>query len=350
MHQSHRLFFEQDLIMKLSWRPHCNAAFAPAAVLLGIGILTSVCMISPVAAQSYPDKPIKLVAGTAPGGTVDKIARSVAKHLYTQLGQPVVVDNRPGAGGTLAADAVATAAPDGYTLSINSLPTVAITPVMEKVRYDPIRDFKAVARIGSQAYVLLVPVESKVLTVADLVAQAKATPGGISYSSAGRGTGGHLAGELFSQMTGVKMLHVPYRGVAPAINDVISGAVSMTFATTGSSHGAVDGKKLRPIATTGLRRSQAYPNLPTMQEAGFAGYEVSTWYGLSVPAKTPAAIVTRLNREVNSWLSDKKVQEDFTSDGIELQGSTPQEFTEFQIAEQQRWRKILERAGLAYAK
>ncbi|MDO8769754.1 MAG: tripartite tricarboxylate transporter substrate binding protein [Burkholderiaceae bacterium] len=336
--------------MNTSSCPTRRAVSLPLTMLLSIGIFVSACLAAPATANTYPDKPIKLVAGTAPGGTVDKIARSLAKHLYARLGQPVVVDNRPGAGGTIAAEVLAAAAPDGYTLSINSLPTVAITPVMEKVRYNPMKDFQSISKIGSQQYVLLVPAGSKVQTVVDLVAQAKATPGGISYSSAGLGTGGHLAGELLSQMTGLQMLHVPYKGVAPAINDVIGGMVSITFATTGSSQGVVEGKKVRPIATTGKRRSQAYPNLPTMLESGFADYELSTWYGLSVPAKTPPAIVALLNREVNVWLSDKKVQEDFISDGVELQGGSPEEFTAFQIAEQQRWRKILERAGLAYAK
>ena len=146
------------------------------------------------------------------------------------------------------------------------------------------------------------------------------------------------------------MLHVPYKGVAPAINDVVGGIVSVTFATTGSSQGVVDGRKLRPIATTGAQRSPAYPQLPTMQEAGFAGYEVSTWYGLSAPAKTPKAIIDLLNKELNTFLSDKKVQEDFSSDGIVLKGGSPEEFRRFEEAEQVRWRGVLEKAGLAHAK
>ena len=321
------------------------------ALTCGITLLLGLTLAATMAqAQTYPDKPIKLIAGTAPAGTVDKIARSLAQHLNTRLGQPVVVDNRPGAGGTISAEALVAAAPDGYILTISSLPTTAITPFMEKVRYDPIKGTQPISRIGSQPYVLLVPAASKAQTVADLVAQAKAMAGTFSYSSAGRGTGGHLAGELFSQMSGVPMLHVPYKGVAPAIADVIGGVVSMTFASIGSSQGLVAGKKLRPIAVTGITRSPTYPNVPTMQEAGFAGFDVSTWYGLSAPAKTPPAIVTLLSREVNLWLADKKVQEDFSSDGIELHGSSPEEYRAFEIAEQQRWRTILERAGLANAK
>lgn len=315
--------------------------------LFALGMV-SLAMASAMA-QTYPDRPIKMIVGTAPGGTFDKIGRSLSRHLQDRLGQPVVVDNRPGAGGTVATEFAARSAPDGYTVVIVATPTVAVTPVMEKVRYDPIKDFQAVSMVGSQPYVLLVPFASKVQTVADLVAQAKATPNGLSYASAGRGTGGHLAGELFSQSSGVPMLHVPYKGVAPAINDVIGGLVSITFSTTGSSQGVVDGKKVRPIASTGRTRSQAYPNLMTMQEAGFKDYEISSWYGISVPANTPPAIVAILNREVNAWLADKKVREDFTTDGVELHGSSAEEFTAFQIAEQQRWRKILEKAGLAAA-
>jgi len=212
-----------------------------------------------------------------------------------------------------------------------------------------VRDFEPVTMIGSQAYVLLVPAASKARTVEDVVAQARGQAGGFSYSSAGRGTGGHLAGELFSQTVAVPMVHVPYRGVAPAITDVIGGNVSMTFATTGSSHAVITGGQVRPLATTGAHRSRAYPNLPTMQEAGFAGYEVSTWYGLSVPAGTPLSIVKLLNNEVNALLADKKLQADMAVDGIELHGSTPQEFLAFQEADRQRWRQILQRAGLTPA-
>ncbi len=298
-------------------------------------------------AQTYPDRPVKIIAGTSPGGTVDKIARVIANHLQTKLGQPFVVDNKPGAGGTLGAELAAKAAPDGYTLTISSAPFISITPLMEKVRYDPIKDFQPVAMVGSQPYVLLVPYDSKAQTVNDVVAQAKADPSKFSYSSAGRGTGGHLSGELFSQISGVPMLHVPYKGVAPAITDVIGGIVSITFATTGSSQGVVDGKKVRPIATSGTRRSPAYPQLPTMQEAGFAGYDVSTWYGVSAPAKTPMAIVNLLNKEINILLADKKVQQDLSTDGIILHGGTPTEFEKVELDEQARWRKVLDKAGLA---
>jgi tripartite-type tricarboxylate transporter receptor subunit TctC len=227
------------------------------------------------------------------------------------------------------------------------LPTVSITPVLEKVRYDPLRDFTPIALLGVQPYVLLAPATSKAQTAQDVVAQAKALAGAFSYSSAGRGTGGHLAGELFSQLSGVPMLHVPYKGVAPAINDVIGGSVSITFATTGSSQGAVEGGKLRAIATTGVKRSPAYPKLPTLQEAGYPGYDVVTWYGLSGPAKMPPAIVERLAKETNAFLAIKSVQEDFASDGVVLQGSSPQAFAAYQRADQQRWRGVLEKAGLA---
>lgn len=308
------------------------------------------CMLAaaPAMAQNYPTRPVRIIAGTAAGGTVDKIARAVANHLSQRLGQPFVVENKAGAGGTLASELAAAAAPDGYTLSISTVAGVALQPVLEKVRYDPIKDFKAVGLVGLQPYVLLVPFDSKAQTVRDVVEQARANTGKFSYSSAGRGTGGHLGGELLSQLSNVPMLHVPYKGVAPAINDVVGGFVSVTFATTGSSQGVVEGKKLRPLATTGAQRSQAYPQLPTMQEAGFAGYELSTWYGLSAPAKTPAAIVALLNKELNTLLADKKVQEDFASDGIQLQGGSPEDFRKFEEEEQVRWRAVLEKAGLAY--
>ena len=313
----------------------------------------ALCTVALVAitatAQTWPDRPIKMIAGTAAGGTVDKIARSVGNFLQERLGQPVVVDNRAGAGGTIAAEALTHAAPDGYTLSIVSLPTVAITPVLEKVRYDP-DDVEAVSLVGTQPYVLLVPIDSSIKTVADLVAQAKAKPDALSYASAGRGTASHLAGELFSQATGVKLLHVPYKGIMAGITDVIGGNVSMVFATAASSQSLIDAKKLRGIATTGARRSQAFPDLPTLREAGLADYEVTTWYGVSAPAKTPAAIVERLNREINTWIADPQVQRQFAIEGIELEGGSVQDFRSFLKNEQVRWRKVLEKAGLAQAK
>ncbi len=312
--------------------------------------ITTCCALAcaPALAQTYPNKPVRIIAGTAAGGTVDKIARAVANHLSQRLGQPFVVENKAGAGGTMASELVAAAPPDGYTLAINTVAGVALQPVLEKVRYDPIKDFKAIGLVGLQPYVLLVPFDSKAQTVRDVVEQARANTGKFSYSSAGNGTGGHLGGELLSQLSGVPLLHVPYKGVAPAINDVVGGFVSVTFATTGSSQGVVEGKKLRPLATTGLQRSPAYPQLPTMQEAGYPGYELSTWYGLSAPAKTPQAIVDLLNKELNTMLADKKIQEDFSSDGIVLKGGSPEDFRKFEEAEQVRWRGVLEKAGLAY--
>ena len=298
------------------------------------------------ASDAWPDRPIKMIAGTAPGGTVDKIARSVGNHLQDRLGQPVVVDNRAGAGGTIAAEAAEKAAPDGYTLSIVSLPTVAITPVLEKVRYDP-DDMAPVSLVGTQPYVLLVPAESKVKSVADLVAEAKAGPDSMSYASAGRGTASHLVGELFAQGAGVKLLHVPYKGIMAGITDVIGGNVSMVFATAASAQSLVDAKKLRPIATTGAQRSKAFPELPTMKEAGFPNAVVTTWYGVSAPPKTPAPIIDRLNQEINAWMADPQVQQQFALEGIELQGGTPAQFAAFMKAEQARWRKVLEAAGLA---
>lgn len=312
-----------------------------------IAALAAFLISMPATAQTYPTKPVHIVAGTAAGGTVDKIARALAQHLSQRLGQPFVVDNKAGAGGTLAAEFVAKSPPDGYTLTITSVPTVAITPVLEKVRYDPISDFEAIGMIGLQPYVLLVPYDSKAQTVSDVVEQARANPGKFSYSSAGRGTGGHLGGELLSQLSDVPMLHVPYKGISPAINDVVGGIVSITFATTGSSQGIVDGKKLRPLATTGVQRSPAYPQLPTMREAGYPGYELSTWYGLSAPAKTPQAIVNLLNKELNDFLSDKKLQTSLSSEGIVLRGGSPDEFRKFEEAEQVRWRSVLEKSGLA---
>jgi tripartite-type tricarboxylate transporter receptor subunit TctC len=298
------------------------------------------------AAQAYPTKPIRLLVPSQPGGSVDKLSRAVGKRLQEKLGQPVVVDNRSGAGGTIAAEAAATAAPDGYTLMMGTVASLATNVSLEKLRYDPLKDFAPVTLVGLQDLVLVVSAANGARSVADLVAQARKDPAKFSYSSAGRGTGGHLSGELFSQISGVPMLHVPYKGVAQASNDVIGGQVTLTFASLATAQPLVLAGKVRPLAVTGRKRSETYPELPTMEEAGMKGYESSTWYALIAPAGTPQAIVQRLNAEIVAMLKEPQVREQFKDEGIELVGSTPQELTAHMTSEIEKWRRVIRSAGL----
>lgn len=301
------------------------------------------------AAQAWPAKPIKLLVPSAPGGSVDKLSRAVGKRLQEKLGQPVVIENRTGAGGTIAAEAAAAAPPDGYTLMMGTVASLATNVSLEKLRYDPLKDFAPITLVAMQDLVLVVGAANPAQAVADLVAQARKEPAKFSYSSAGRGTGGHLSGELFSQLSGVPMLHVPYKGVAQASNDVIGGQVTLTFASLASAQPLVQAGKVRPIAVTGRKRAEAFPQLPTMEEAGMKGYESSTWYALIAPAGTPPAIVQRLNAEVTAMLKEPAVREQFKDEGIELVGSTPQELTTHMKAEIEKWRRVIQGAGLAKA-
>jgi tripartite-type tricarboxylate transporter receptor subunit TctC len=301
------------------------------------------------AAQAWPAKPIRLLVPSAPGGSVDKLSRAVGKRLQEKLGQPVVVDNRSGAGGTIAAEATATAPADGYTLMMGTVASLATNVSLEKLRYDPLKDFAPITLVAMQDLVLVVGAANPAQSVADLVAHARKEPAKFSYSSAGRGTGGHLSGELFSQISGVPMLHVPYKGVAQASNDVIGGQVTLTFASLATAQPLVQAGKVRPIAVTGRKRAEAFPQLPTMEEAGMKGYESSTWYALIAPAGTPPAIVQRINAEVTAMLKEPAVREQFKDEGIELVGSTPQELTGHMKAEIEKWRRVIQGAGLAKA-
>ena len=243
-----------------------------AAMLLAAMVTTA------ATAQPYPSRPITLVVPSTPGGSVDQLAREIGRKLQERLGQPVVVDNRGGAGGIIGTEAVARAKPDGYTLLVGTIAGLATNVSLEKIRYDPLRDFAPITLVGLQDFVLCVNPGFTANSVADLVAMAKAKPRTITYASAGKGTGSHLSGELLSQLAGIELIHVPYRGVSPATMDVIGGQVQMSFASVATALPQLKVKKLKAIAVTGPRRSPMLPDLPTVAEAGIKGYESSTWY------------------------------------------------------------------------
>jgi tripartite-type tricarboxylate transporter receptor subunit TctC len=297
--------------------------------------------------QIYPTKPVRIVVTSAAGGSVDTVARTLAGALTPRLGQQVIADNRQGAGGTIAASFVARAPADGHTLILGTAPTLALNVSLYKsLPYDPVRDFAPVSLIGTQDLVLLIHPSIPARSVKELLAIARRNPGQLSYASAGNGTVSHLAGELLSKLAGIQLLHVPYKGSAAFMVDVISGQVSMTFNSLLSSKPHVTAGKVRALAVSGTRRAATFPELPTMTEAGVKGFEATTWYGVLVPAGTSQDIVTRLNTEFLAVLKQPETIERLTRDGIVAVGTSPQAFARFIRDEIEKWRQVIRGAGI----
>jgi tripartite-type tricarboxylate transporter receptor subunit TctC len=298
------------------------------------------------AAEAYPAKPIRFVVAFPPGGGTDIIARSIAQKLSDRLAQQVVVDNRPGAGGNIGTDIVAKAAPDGYTMLMGSAGPLAINAsLFASMPFDPVRDLAPVTLAASTPNVLVVHPSLEAATVKELIALARAHPGGINFASSGHGTPAHLAGELFNSMAGVKLVHVPYKGAAPALADLLGGQVQLMFSTMPPALPHVKDGKLRALAVTSAKRSPAAPDLPTVDEIALPGFEANTWHGVVVPARTPAAIVARLNREIVAILHLPDVVERFSSQGAEALGTTPEEFAAYIRSETLKWAKVVRDSG-----
>jgi tripartite-type tricarboxylate transporter receptor subunit TctC len=285
-----------------------------------------VCAAGTVAAQTdYPSHAIRLIVPFAPGGSTDSQARIVADYLGRELGQQVVVINVGGAGGTLGLNQAAKAAPDGYTF-VTATPSLAINPYIQKdIAYDPIKDFDAVALVATSPIVLVVPKDSKIMSVQDVIEMAKAKPGEIRYGSAGIGSATHLSSALFAAMANVNLTHVPYRGAGPAILDLLAGRLQVQFENAPSVLGHVGSGTLRGIAVGSQNRSAMFPELPTIADT-VPGYEATSWFGLLAPAKTPRAIIDRVNSAVNKALADPAVQKQMDSLGVELIGGSPEKF------------------------
>lgn len=320
-------------------------------VSMKIGAICSVALASACAlqagAQTYPTKPIRLIVPSTPGGSVDTLARTVGPRLADKWGHQVIVDNRPGAGGAIAGELVARAAPDGYTLLIGTVASLATNvSLRRKLPYDPLKDFVPVTLVATQNLMLLIHPSVPVKSIKEVVRLAKAQPGKLTFASAGNGTGGHLSGELFRILAGIDMLHVPYKGVAPALIDVVSGQVSMTFSSILSGQPHYRTGKLRALAVTGAKRSVAVPELPTMLEAGVAGYESATWYGIVAPAATPQDIVSKLNAEIVSIVQSREVNERLSKEGADPVGNSSAEFGRFIASEIEKWRKVIRAAGI----
>jgi len=299
------------------------------------------------AQDKWPSKPITYVVPFPTGGTTDTLARLLAQRLGTALGTTVVVDNKPGAGGNIGSEFAARAAPDGYTILGGTISSHAINvSLYSKLGYDPVKSFAPITLIGSNPNVLVVPASSPYKSVGDIVAAAKASPGSIAFASAGNGTSQHLSGELFKTLAKVDLVHVPYKGSAPAIQDVMSGQVPMMFDTSVVAGPHIQSGKLRALAVTSGKRAAAFPNVPTVAEAGVPGYELVSWQAIFAPANTPQPILDRLYNEVVKILKAPDMQERLASLGMEASGMSPAEFTTFQKAEIEKWAKVVKAANV----
>ena len=297
-------------------------------------------------AQTYPNKPIRLVVPFPPGGTTDILARDAGQVLTQTLGQSVLIDNRPGAAGNIGSDVVAKSAPDGYTLLMATVSTHAINPgLYSKLPYDHIKDFAPVILVARVPNVLEVNPAVPVNTVSDLIKLAKEKPGQINFASSGSGTSIHLSGELFKTMAGVNMVHVPYRGSAPALVDLISGQVQVMFDNLPSSLQQINAGKLRAIAVTSEQRSPALPNIPTIAESGLPGFEATSWFGIIAPAGTPPEIIAKLNAELDKWLQSPAGKELLLTQGALPAGGTPEQFAAYIKDETEKWAKVIKLSG-----
>ena len=316
---------------------------AGAAVLAGLLGLSA----GPAQAQDYPTKPVRFVVPFAPGGTTDVLARLLGEKLSASLGQQFVIDNQAGAGGNIGTAQVAKAEPDGYTILMGPVGTHAINQsIYPRLPFDPIKDFAPVTLVATVPNVLVVNPEVPANSVAELIALAKEKPGELNFASSGNGSSIHLSGELFKAMTGVDIVHVPYKGSGPAVVDLLGGQVQMMFDNLPSSAPQIKAGKLRPLGVTSKERSPTLPDVPTIAEAGVPGYEALSWFGVLVPAGTPDAIVAKLQNEIAKALADPAMRERFAELGAVPVGGSPAEFAELITAETAKWAKVVQDAGI----
>jgi tripartite-type tricarboxylate transporter receptor subunit TctC len=296
---------------------------------------------------SYPARPIRFIAANAPGGGLDITARAIAPKLSAAFGQQVIVDNRAGAAGSIASDIVAKSTPDGYTLLVSSLGGLAVnTNLYKGLTYDPLRDLAPITWATSGSNVLVVHPAVPAQSVRELIALAKAQPGKLSYGSSGAGNAGHLAGELFNGMAGIRMVHIPYKGGAPAMVDLLAGQIQLIFSSAPTAVPQVKAGRIRGLAVTTARRSLILPELPTIAEAGLPGFEADNWYGVVTTMKTPRAVIDRLNTEIVRALHAADVKHLLLAQGLEVRTSTPQEFGAYMKSEFDKWAQVIQGAGI----
>jgi tripartite-type tricarboxylate transporter receptor subunit TctC len=297
-------------------------------------------------AQAFPSKPVRIIVPQTPGGASDALARVIGQKLSERWGQPVVVENKAGAGGNVGTDYVAKSPADGYTLLMSYVGTQAINgSVYKTLTYEPYKDFVPVATLATVPFALVVNQNFPVKTAPELIAYAKAHPGGVNFGSAGNGSLNHLLGEMVNMNQGVKMIHVPYKGAAGALTDTIGGQIQMTFTSLPSVVGHIRSDKVRAIAVTGSKRSPAFPNLPTFSEAGIAGLELSPWFGLLAPAGTPEAVVRKMNADIADLLHDKDVVEKFAQLGADPYITQPEQFGRILQDDIQKWAQVVKASG-----
>jgi tripartite-type tricarboxylate transporter receptor subunit TctC len=322
--------------------------FAP---WLHAALLTAAAVALPLAAQAqngtdYPNKPVKLIVPYPPGGGTDVIARIVQERFQQQLGQPVVIDNRGGAAGSIGTEVAAKSAPDGYTV-LFTLSSHTINPaIYAKLPFDTQKDFEPVAMVASLPQILVANTSFPANNVAELVKLAKEKPGSLSYATVGNGSPGHLAGELMKLRTGTQMTHIPYRGGGPAVTDVMGGQVPLLWVSIPAAASFVKAGKLKALAVSTVKRSAAFPDVPTMQEAGIADFEVDSWYAMFVPAKTPKAAIEKLNRVVNTVVREPEIRDKLLAQGSEGVGGTPEQLGKVVSTELVRWNKLAKEANI----
>ena len=316
------------------------------AVLSAIALAAAATLPLGAAAPHYPTKPITIVVPFAAGGTTDILARLVGQHLSTELGQPVVVENKAGAGGNIGAAFAAKAAADGHTLFMGTVGTHAINAALyKKLPYDPIKDFAPLTRVAMVPNLLVAHPSQPFKTVQEMIAYAKANPGKINFGSPGNGASPHLSGELFKSMTKVDMVHVPYKGSAPAVSDLLGGQISIMFDNLPSVIPHVRGGKLRAIAISTAKRSADLPDVPTIAEAGVPGYEATSWFGLFAPAATPAPVLAKISTALGKVLANAEVKKKIDDQGGEPANETPAEFADFIQKESLKWGKVVKESG-----
>lgn len=315
---------------------------------LVIGAALLCALISQLAAaQSYPVKPIRIVVHFPPGGPTDLVARAVGQKFTEAWGQQVIVDNRPGAGGVLGVDIVVRAAPDGYTLLLGTGGSMSIAPALNiKAPYNVFKDLAPISRLVINPQVLVAHPSLPANSVRELIKLAKSRPGQINYASVGPGSPQHLGTEMLKSMTGIDMVHIPYKGTAPAITDILAGNVSLMFNSMPSVLPHIGARRLKGIAVSSGRRSQAAPDIPTVAEAGVPGFEYVTWYGLFAPAATPADVIAKVNAEVVRMLAGPDLSKRFASQGAEPASSSPAELARFMRDEHEGWKKVIKTAGI----
>jgi tripartite-type tricarboxylate transporter receptor subunit TctC len=330
----------------LRWLSSCRVRDGRA--LWACAALVGVVALAPdvASAQAFPNKPVKLVIPFPPGGSLDNIGRLLAQKISDSWGQPIVVENRPGAGGNVGADAVAKSAPDGYTVVMGALSTHAVNPSLyPRMPYDAVKDFAPISNVAITPNVLTTNAALPVTSLKELIAYAKANPGKVNFGSGSNGSAGHLAGELFKVETGTDVAHIPFKGGAPATQALVAGDTQFMFDNLANAMAQLKGGKIRAIAVTTAQRSKLAPDLPTMAEAGMPGFDISTWFGLLAPAGTPPDVIAKWNTEVVKALNAPDVREKMLAQGAEPAPTTPAEFASFIAREREKYARIIKASG-----